>query len=207
MATPARPTPGRPTGIRGTGAQTRADAQRIALELFTTRGYEATSLREIADRLGVSKAALYYHFANKEDILRSLMAARGTEAGELLAWVRAELAGAAAPPRDLAERAVLRWVETVSVDKLRGIRFLLANPTLLRGEGSRAIGDGLEAAATLVAGPSPDPTRLLLIRMAFLSINAAVAAARGTALSDEQIVAAARESALALLGRLRELPA
>lgn len=189
------------------GAQTRAEAQRIALELFTTRGYEATSLREIAERLGISKAALYYHFASKEDILRSLMVARGAEVEELHAWVRGELGDGDAPRRDLAERAVLRWVDTVSVDKLRGIRFVLANPTLLRGEGSRTIGDGLETVATLVAGPTPDPTRLLLIRMAFLSINAAVAAARGTALSDGQIVAAARESALALLARLRELPA
>lgn len=199
-------TPSRPRGIRGTGEQTRVDAQRIALELFTTRGYEATSLREIAERLGVSKAALYYHFASKDDLLRSLMGARGSEVEALLEWVRGELADTAAPAGDLAERAVLRWVDTVSVDKLRGIRFLLANPTLLRGEGSRTIGDGLETIATLVAGPSPDPTRLLLIRMAFLSINAAVAAARGTALSDEQIVAGARESALALLVRARELP-
>ena len=100
---------------------------------------------------------------------------------------------------------MLRWVDALSVDKLRGIRFTLANPTLLRGKGSRTIGDGLEAIAALVAGPNPDPTRFLLIRMAFLSINAAVAAARGTHISDEKIVAAARESARALLARIGEL--
>jgi AcrR family transcriptional regulator len=44
----------------------------VALELFNDRGYEKTSLREIADRLGVTKAALYYHFESKEDILLEL---------------------------------------------------------------------------------------------------------------------------------------
>ena len=44
----------------------------IALELFTEKGFDKTSLREIADRLGFSKAAIYYHFASKEDILMAL---------------------------------------------------------------------------------------------------------------------------------------
>ena len=43
----------------------------MALELFAEQGYEKTSLREIAERLGVTKAALYYHFKSKEDIVRS----------------------------------------------------------------------------------------------------------------------------------------
>jgi AcrR family transcriptional regulator len=50
---------------------TRAQAQKVALELFAEQGYEKTSLREIAERLGVTKAALYYHFKSKEDIVHS----------------------------------------------------------------------------------------------------------------------------------------
>ncbi|MFJ2663363.1 helix-turn-helix domain-containing protein [Nocardia fluminea] len=41
-------------------------------ELFSERGYEKTSFRELAERLGVTKAALYYHFRTKEDIVVSL---------------------------------------------------------------------------------------------------------------------------------------
>jgi len=52
---------------------TRARIQQIAVELFTEHGYEGTSLREIAERLGVTKAALYYHFRSKEDIIQSLV--------------------------------------------------------------------------------------------------------------------------------------
>lgn len=44
----------------------------VALELFNAEGYEQTSLREIAERLGVTKAALYYHFQSKADILLEL---------------------------------------------------------------------------------------------------------------------------------------
>ena len=51
---------------------TRERILDIALELFSTQGYDKTSLREIAQRLGFSKAAIYYHFASKEEILLAL---------------------------------------------------------------------------------------------------------------------------------------
>lgn len=41
-----------------------------AAELFAARGFGATSLNDIADALGVTKVALYYHVKNKEEILR-----------------------------------------------------------------------------------------------------------------------------------------
>jgi AcrR family transcriptional regulator len=51
---------------------TRERILDVALELFKEQGYDGTSLREIAERLGVTKAALYYHFERKEDILLEL---------------------------------------------------------------------------------------------------------------------------------------
>src|SRR6202042_2418121 len=59
-------------GRRGSAPETRERILDIALELFTEQGYEATSLRDIAERLGFTKAALYYHFERKEDILLEL---------------------------------------------------------------------------------------------------------------------------------------
>jgi AcrR family transcriptional regulator len=44
----------------------------VALDLFIAKGYDKTSLREIAEQLGFTKAALYYHFESKEDILMAL---------------------------------------------------------------------------------------------------------------------------------------
>jgi AcrR family transcriptional regulator len=51
---------------------TRERILDIALELFTEQGYDKTSLRDIAERLGTTKAALYYHFERKQDILLEL---------------------------------------------------------------------------------------------------------------------------------------
>ena len=56
----------------GDQADTRVRILDVAVELFSDQGYEKTSLREIAERLGFSKAAIYYHFASKEDLLLAL---------------------------------------------------------------------------------------------------------------------------------------
>ncbi|HEU5308208.1 MAG TPA: helix-turn-helix domain-containing protein [Acidimicrobiia bacterium] len=52
---------------------TRERILTVANELFTEQGYEGTSLREIADRLDITKAALYYHFRSKDEILQTLL--------------------------------------------------------------------------------------------------------------------------------------
>ncbi|HTT52106.1 MAG TPA: TetR/AcrR family transcriptional regulator [Streptosporangiaceae bacterium] len=77
--------PGRPASPRPRG-DTRERIQAVALELFAEQGYEKTSLREIAERLGVTKAALYYHFKSKEDIVRSFTEDYVHELDALIAW-------------------------------------------------------------------------------------------------------------------------
>jgi len=44
-----------------------------AAQLFTSRGFAATSTREIAEKVGIRQASLYYHFAGKEAILAELL--------------------------------------------------------------------------------------------------------------------------------------
>ena len=65
---------------------TRQRIQAVALELFAEQGYDKTSLREIAERLGVTKAALYYHFKSKEDIVRSFTEDYFAQMDALIAW-------------------------------------------------------------------------------------------------------------------------
>src|SRR5262245_31759345 len=60
---------GTTVGAGPAAGHTRTRIQQVALELFTQHGYEATSLREIAEKLGVTKAALYYHFRTKDEII------------------------------------------------------------------------------------------------------------------------------------------
>lgn len=70
----------------GRRGDTRVRIQQVALELFAEQGYERTSLREIAERLGVTKAALYYHFKSKEDIVNSFTEDYFAQLDELIAW-------------------------------------------------------------------------------------------------------------------------
>lgn len=54
----------------------RSTRQKIldaALDLFSIQGFEATSVSQIADRVGIRKASMYSHFASKQEILESLM--------------------------------------------------------------------------------------------------------------------------------------
>ncbi|MFF1324169.1 MULTISPECIES: TetR/AcrR family transcriptional regulator [Streptomyces] len=67
---------------------TRQRIQDVALELFAEQGYEKTSLREIAERLDVTKAALYYHFKTKEEIIVSLFEDLTKPIEELIDWGR-----------------------------------------------------------------------------------------------------------------------
>jgi len=79
--------------------------QKVALELFAEQGYEKTSLREIAERLGVTKAALYYHFKSKEDIVHSFTDDYFAELDTLLDWAKDQPRGDATR-RELLDRYV-----------------------------------------------------------------------------------------------------
>jgi TetR/AcrR family transcriptional regulator, cholesterol catabolism regulator len=50
-------------------ATRREELTRIAARLFAERGYNGTSLADLAAALGVSKPSLYHHIASKEDLL------------------------------------------------------------------------------------------------------------------------------------------
>ncbi|GHD46968.1 TetR/AcrR family transcriptional regulator [Streptomyces galbus] len=67
---------------------TRQRIQDVALDLFAEQGYDKTSLREIAERLDVTKAALYYHFKTKEEILVSIFEDLTQPIEDLIEWGR-----------------------------------------------------------------------------------------------------------------------
>jgi AcrR family transcriptional regulator len=70
---PGRDQPGRDQGSGDqAGASTRDRILDVALDLFADQGFDGTSMREIAERLHISKPAIYYHFASKEEILMAL---------------------------------------------------------------------------------------------------------------------------------------
>ena len=75
------------------------ELQLAAAELFFTKGYEATTIREIAQAMGIKSASIYYHWANKEEILFDLI--RSTME-QLVAAARTVLEQESSPDRKLA---------------------------------------------------------------------------------------------------------
>jgi len=57
-------------------------ALRQALDLFWERGYEGTSLSDLAQAMGIASASIYACFGSKEDLFRRVMALYGTTSGE-----------------------------------------------------------------------------------------------------------------------------
>lgn len=55
------------------GARTAEAIQKAAAELFYQHGYEATTLRQVAAKVGIQVGSLYNHIDGKDDLLRSIM--------------------------------------------------------------------------------------------------------------------------------------
>ncbi|MCD2441327.1 TetR/AcrR family transcriptional regulator [Agromyces sp. SYSU K20354] len=92
----------------------------VAVAAFNQFGYDATSMGVLADRLGLSKSAIYHHFASKDEILdRALDAALGALEGVLR-----EADAATGPAADRLD-LVLRGAVHVLVDKLPYVTLLL----------------------------------------------------------------------------------
>src|SRR3984957_1493963 len=111
----------------GRRGDTRARIQQVALELFAEQGYERTSLREVAESLGVTKAALYYHFKSKEDIVRSFTEDYFARLDALVAW-GAEQPRSAETARELIDRYITIVFESGEV-----FRFLERNQATVHG--------------------------------------------------------------------------
>lgn len=105
---------------------TRQRIQDVALELFAEQGYEKTSLREIAERLEVTKAALYYHFKTKEDIIISIFDDVTRPIDELIKWAEQQ-------PRTLEmKREVLRRYSEAMASGASLYRFMQENQATMR---------------------------------------------------------------------------
>jgi AcrR family transcriptional regulator len=136
---------------------TRARIQQVALELFAEHGYERTSLREIAERLGVTKAALYYHFKSKEDIVRSFTEDYFARLDALIAW------GKDQPPTERTARELLDGYITIVLESGEVFRFLERNQATVHGteDGKHRFSQfrpRLKAFIEIITGPGA-PTR------------------------------------------------
>src|SRR5499427_316500 len=128
---------------------TRARIQQIAVELFSEHGYEGTSLREIAEHLGVIKAALYYHFKSKEDIILSLVEDYQAQMDALIGWAKKH-------PGDAENRReILNRYMHIVAERSQVFRMLHQNQAALNtmAEALRALKNAPLQLADQLAGP------------------------------------------------------
>ncbi|MDP9846250.1 TetR/AcrR family transcriptional regulator [Streptosporangium lutulentum] len=190
--------------MRRKGTDTRAEIQDVALALFTEHGYDATSMREIAERLDITKAALYYHFKSKEAIILSLFEEHLSAFDELLAW-------AAAQPHSpqLSSKLLGGWLALSTGRGLPIMRFAAANQTALRTvlpADQGTVQQRLEKATQIISGPDAPLQERLRVRMALLSVHITVMASHETEAGDADILAAATHAAALLTGDLFPAP-
>ncbi|HJP76064.1 MAG TPA: helix-turn-helix domain-containing protein [Pseudonocardiaceae bacterium] len=113
-------------GRRGGG--TREKIQQVALELFAEQGYDKTSLREIAERLEVTKAALYYHFRTKDDIVASLFDDYIAKIDQIIDWASAQ-----GEITNEIRREIVRRYATILGEPGAGImKFIQGNQSTMR---------------------------------------------------------------------------
>jgi AcrR family transcriptional regulator len=185
-------------------SSTRERILDIALELFVAQGYDKTSLRDIAERLGTTKAALYYHFERKQDILLELhlrLHALGREALEQLDLLEDGQARADAWP-GLVDRFIDQVLENRDLVLLHQ-RNINALEELTNNERHQAENDDIEQQFRRVL-ESPDIPLAQRVRMA-CSIGAVVGALVGGEglfgdVSIEEVAELVREAVRDLLG-------
>lgn len=89
-----RARPGRPRHIPVSESSSVAPRDQIlqaSARLFTSKGFAATSTREIAEAVGIRQASLYYHFAGKDEILAALLGATLRPSQDKVAQIEAEV--------------------------------------------------------------------------------------------------------------------
>lgn len=90
--------------------RTRSAILETAEALFAERGFEATRLEDVAERVGIRRASIVYYFKDKRELYEAVL---HDLFSELLAGVQAALE-APGPLLERADQAIVAWVETIA---------------------------------------------------------------------------------------------
>lgn len=152
--------------MAGRRSDTRERIQQVALDLFAEQGYEKTSLREIAEQLDVTKAALYYHFRTKEDIIASLLDDLAVSMDEVLEWARAQEDHAST-----RQELIRRMAKLVEGQFGPLMRFMQENQPTLKGFSDRnPLAVRMKELFTLIAADETDPRAQLRARLSLIAL-------------------------------------
>jgi len=176
---------------------TRSRIQEIALELFIEQGYDKTSLREIAERLGVTKAALYYHFPTKDDIVNSLVEDRIAQLHALTEWASSQ------PRTAETRRQVIRmYAEELHDTKAHQVmQFFERNQAAIKQmDAMKRMRNQLTELFDTITDPNDALTEQLKSSLAVFAIHASLFVFRNRDATPEQQREAALTVALELIG-------
>ncbi|SCE75874.1 transcriptional regulator, TetR family [Micromonospora haikouensis] len=180
---------------------TRERIKAVALELFTEQGYEKTSLREIAERLNVTKAALYYHFKSKDEIVSSFVEERLDRMDALIAWADGQ-------PATLATRRELiaGYADSMfATEQPSVMRFFEQNQTALRSlAAGQQMRDRMFRLADALARGDESPEAQLRAALSLFAVHSSWFAIRAPRITDEERRKIALEVADELLARIAE---
>ncbi|MFJ7245775.1 TetR/AcrR family transcriptional regulator [Kitasatospora sp. NPDC098652] len=150
-------------------SDTRARIIEVSLELFSEQGYEQTSLREIADRLGVTKAALYYHFKTKDDIVLGIVERMAAPIDEIIAWGREQQSWSP----EMRDEMIRRYADGMS-ERAPLLRFFHENqPALRDSPAGLAFRERVITMMQLVHGPDAGFRDRLRAAMALFTAHSA----------------------------------
>jgi AcrR family transcriptional regulator len=113
-----------------TGKERRQQLLDVGRTLFAERGFEATSIEEIAARAGVSKPVVYEHFGGKEGLYAVVV---DREMQQLLDRFTVSLSGG--HPRELLEQAALTFLSYIE-DETDGFRILVRDSPVASSSGT-----------------------------------------------------------------------
>jgi AcrR family transcriptional regulator len=180
-----------------TRSDTRSKIQDVALELFGEQGYDKTSLREISERLGVTKAALYYHFKTKEEIVSSLFEAAFAGIDQLVEWIRDR-----EPTQENRRELVRRYAAGISDGKaFRLMRLMQENQHTLREFAAGMKGrERMEKLVEFLIDKDASLADQLKGRMSLMVMHFGMFALHDTDATEEERLAAALQIALELVG-------
>ncbi len=124
----------RHAGARMTGKERREQLIRIGRTLFAERGFEGTTVEEIAAKAGVSKPVVYEHFGGKEGLYAVVV---DREIRSLLDAITHSLTTPDSSPRELVEQAALALLDYVE-ESTDGFRILVRDSPTGQSTGSFA---------------------------------------------------------------------
>ena len=116
---------------------TRSALLRAGRELFAAKGFAGAGREEIVERAGVTRGALYHHFASKEDLFRAVY--EQVEGEVLLAVATSAMAGS--DPIDQLRRGGRAYLEAVAADPAVRRICLIDAPSVLPGEVLRELAE------------------------------------------------------------------